>query len=164
MAISEATRPAFSVQDTPALSNWHLAISQTNINPNSKPPCLRVSVWKSDWRPPMKTSPRKNRERKKPRSGTKPAGRIAGNGPVEFPEAQGKTIEELKLFLASDEASVCLSFSDKTYLQFDFEPGVTVRTDYSDWTTHNWRPIKRWPPLHSPSSWAREPGKPGAKR
>jgi hypothetical protein len=112
----------------------------------------------------MKTSPRKNRPRKKPQAGTNPSGRIPGNGPVEFPEAQGKTIEELKLFLASDEASVCLSFSDKTYLQFDFEPGVTVRTDYSDWTTHNWRPIKRWPPLHSPSSWAREPGEPRGKR
>jgi hypothetical protein len=107
----------------------------------------------------MKTpTRRKQTQRKKPRRKKTPVATIPSNPPVEFPEVKGKTVEALKLYLESDEASIALSFADKTYLQFDLEPGLTVRTDYSDWKTHNWRGIKRWPPFRTPSAWVREPG------
>lgn len=78
--------------------------------------------------------------------------RIQRNGPLEFPEVKGKVVEAVKLYL-QDDASISIFFADKTQLCFDLEPGLTVRTDLSDWKTHNWRPIKRWPPVRSVSTW-----------
>jgi hypothetical protein len=75
----------------------------------------------------------------------------------EFPEVKGKTIVALKLYLEDDDTSISLAFDDKTHLYFDLEPGLTVRADLSDWKTHNWHPIKSWPPLHRRSSWVEEP-------
>jgi hypothetical protein len=34
MAVIEATRPAYWVQDAPAISPWPLALSQTKTNPD----------------------------------------------------------------------------------------------------------------------------------
>jgi hypothetical protein len=31
------------------------------------------------------------------------------------------------------------------------EPSFALETDYADWKTGNWRPIKRWPPIRSAS-------------
>jgi hypothetical protein len=36
-------------------------------------------------------------------------------------------------------------------LHFVIDPGFTLETEYSDWKTGNWRPIKRWPLIHSES-------------
>jgi hypothetical protein len=49
MATTEATRPAFWVQPAPAISNWQLAISKTDLKTNtnsqtSVPQCLRGRV------------------------------------------------------------------------------------------------------------------------
>ncbi len=89
---------------------------------------------------------------RKPRRKKLPVGLVRRNGPVEFPEVKGKTIEAVKLYLRDDDTSLSLIFSDKTHLWFDLEPGLTVRTELSDWKTQNWRPIKSWPPLHRASS------------
>ena len=40
-------------------------------------------------------------------------------------------------------------FKDRTYLVFDVEPFLRITPDYSDWKTHNYKPLKRWPPLRS---------------
>ncbi len=34
-------------------------------------------------------------------------------------------------------------------MQFVIEPTFTLETDYADWKTGDWRPIKRWPLIHS---------------
>jgi hypothetical protein len=48
-------------------------------------------------------------------------------------------------------------------LSFDIEPGLTVRTDLSDFKTGEGRSIKRWPRYHSDSVWFGEPGPPPPK-
>jgi hypothetical protein len=89
--------------------------------------------------------------RKKPPPITLPPRRM-----VEFPEVKGKTLEAVKLYLENDDTSLSLVFSDKTHLYLDLEPGLTVRADLSDWKTHNWRPIKSWPPFQRASAWAED--------
>jgi hypothetical protein len=96
--------------------------------------------------------PRKPR-RKKPATITLPPTRM-----FQFPEVKGKTIEAIKLYLEVDDTSLSLVFTDKTHLNFDLEPGLTVRTDLSDWKTHNYQGIKIWPRLERRSYWIEEPG------
>lgn len=86
--------------------------------------------------------------RKRPVTVTLPPSRVA-----RFPEVKGKTIAELKLHLELDDTTLALFFTGKTYLSFDLEPNLTVRTELSDWKTGNFRPIKRWPPMHRKSFW-----------
>ena len=42
-----------------------------------------------------------------------------------------------------------IMFKDRTYIAFDVEPFLRITPDYSDWKTHNYKPLKRWPPLRS---------------
>ncbi len=91
---------------------------------------------------------------RKPRRKRTPTVTIPPTRVVEFPEVKGKTIEELKLYLEVDDTSLSVLFSDKTHLYMDLEPGLTVRTDLSDWKTGNGRRIKAWPPLYRASFWA----------
>jgi hypothetical protein len=70
---------------------------------------------------------------------------------IYFPEACGKTLAGLYINLDLDDNSVTLTFSDKTALTLDFEPGFTVRAGYSDWTTGKERIIKRSPRFRSAS-------------
>jgi hypothetical protein len=90
---------------------------------------------------------------RKPRRKRPPVIALPPTRMVEFPEVKGKTIEALKLYLETGDTSLSLVFADKTHLLFDLEPGLTVRTDLSDWKTRNYREIKTWPPLHRSSDW-----------
>ncbi len=74
-----------------------------------------------------------------------------------FTEVHGKTIESIKLYLELDDTSLSIFFTDKTQLNFDLEPGLTVRTDLSNWKTGNGHTIKTWPPMHGRSVWIKEP-------
>jgi hypothetical protein len=67
---------------------------------------------------------------------------------MKFPQVKGKEIETVEVSTDGDDHSITLCFHDKTELRFDIEPGFTVATGYGDWKTGNWRPIKRWPPVH----------------
>src|SRR5215472_3789204 len=107
-----------------------------------------------------RTSPRANsiHNRKRPlkseaqRTGTKKlAVMVPRKGRIEFPEAAGMTLKSLELWLEPHLGSVVLNFSDQTVLQLNLAAGFIVHADYSDWKTHNWRPIKRWRPIRSPS-------------
>ncbi|MBZ5504649.1 MAG: hypothetical protein LAO78_04090 [Acidobacteriia bacterium] len=40
---------------------------------------------------------------------------------------------------------------DKTAVHFVIEPSFTLDTEYADWKTGNWRPLKRWPLIPSAS-------------
>ena len=107
----------------------------------------------------MKTSHKKRTLSRKPRQ-KKDRRPTQGDWPVVFPEAQGKTIESIKLYLHLDDSALSLAFTDKTHLNFDIEPGLTVRAAYADVKTGNWRDLKRWPRYHSDSVWFGEPGPP----
>jgi hypothetical protein len=48
-----------------------------------------------------------------------------------------------------DDCAIGILFKDRTYLGFDVEPFLRITPDYSDWKTHNYKLIKRWPPLRS---------------
>ncbi len=108
----------------------------------------------------MKTPSHKNQTRRKKPRQKRDRRPTQGNWPVVFPEVAGKTIEYIKLYLRVDDSSLSMAFTDKTHLTFDLEPGLTVRADYADMKTGNWRGIKRWPRYHSDSFWLSEPGPP----
>ena len=42
-----------------------------------------------------------------------------------------------------------VAFEDKTAMHLVIEPTFTLETDYTDWKTGNWRPLKKWPLIHS---------------
>jgi len=43
------------------------------------------------------------------------------------------------------------TLDDKTALTFAIEPAFTLETEHADWKTGDWRPIKKWPLIHSES-------------
>ena len=67
-----------------------------------------------------------------------------------FREVRGKVVEQVEVD-PSLQAIVIL-FKDRTALSFDLDPCLTVFPELSEWTTKNWRGIKRWPQLHSKPS------------
>ena len=70
---------------------------------------------------------------------------------LHFPQVKGKIIERVEVSLTPDDYVIEIRFDDKTALNIDMEPepGIKVTPDYSDWKTGNWKPIKRWRPIHS---------------
>ena len=71
-------------------------------------------------------------------------------------EVRGKIVDFVELFLCADSHSIDVRFDDKTSLYFLIEPGFTLETEHADWKTGNWRPIKRWPLIHSESHRVRD--------
>lgn len=72
----------------------------------------------------------------------------------QMEEVKGKIVECVEFYTSSESHSIDVCFQDKTTLHFSIDPGLLLETKYADWTTGNWRPIKRWPTLRSltPSS------------
>jgi hypothetical protein len=60
-------------------------------------------------------------------------------------------VDFVEVFLCAGYNCVDVRFDDKTALTFAIEPGFTLETEHADWKTGNWRPIKRWPLIHSES-------------
>jgi hypothetical protein len=71
---------------------------------------------------------------------------------VRFPEVRGKIVELVELSVSADDYSLDIRFQDKTALSFEVEPCVSVMPELSDWKTREYRPVKRWRPVHSKSS------------
>jgi hypothetical protein len=74
-----------------------------------------------------------------------------GKRVVAFPQVRGKTIRLIEFYSDECDHNITLTFNDRTKLSFDIypEPRFSIMADYSDWTTGNWRPIKRWQRLPS---------------
>jgi len=66
-----------------------------------------------------------------------------------FEEIKGKPVDYIEFFTMGEYHSIDVRFQDKTTLHFVIEPGFTLETEYADWKTGNWRPIKRWPLIRS---------------
>jgi len=66
-----------------------------------------------------------------------------------FEELKGKLVDLVEIFTAGESHSINVRFQDKTALHFSIEPGFILETEYADVKTGNWRPIKRWPLIHS---------------
>jgi hypothetical protein len=77
--------------------------------------------------------------------------RFRGRTFYRFAEAAGKPLDFIELFTAGENHSIAVRFQDKTIMHFRIDPGFTVKPEYADVKTGNWRPIKRWPLIHSQS-------------
>ena len=71
---------------------------------------------------------------------------------LRFPQAKGKIIAAVELDVSSSYYFIEIKFQDKTSLVFDLEPCVMVYPEFTDWKTGNYKPLRRWPPVHSRSS------------
>jgi hypothetical protein len=104
-------------------------------------------------RPNLKTPDRKTSKHK-----TKKRTTASRRQVVTFPQVNGKTIAAVEFSTDDDEENnITLKFHDKTALSFDIYPqasfSFSIMADYADWTTGDWRPIKRWPHLQSAGRW-----------
>jgi hypothetical protein len=131
----------------------------------------RRSVHASTKRAPIKSaiakpqpSSRKHRNPKKPKKrerlppslrftetkrGKTTIRRYSGRTFYRFEEVKGKVIDLVEVFTAGENHAIDVRFQDKTSLHFVIDPGFILETEYADWKTGNWRPIKRWPLIHS---------------
>jgi hypothetical protein len=75
--------------------------------------------------------------------------RYSGRTFYRFEEVKGKPVDFVEVFTAGEYHSIAVRFEDKTALHFVIDPGFILETEYADWKTGNWRPIKRWPLIHS---------------
>ena len=66
-----------------------------------------------------------------------------------FAVVRGKVVERIELSTGSETCEIGILFKDRTYLGFDLDPFLKITPDFSDWKTHNYKPLKRWPPLRS---------------
>jgi hypothetical protein len=81
---------------------------------------------------------------KSKRTRTKPYQRVH-----KFPLAKGKTIAEVELSLSPDYNVIEVVFSDKTSLTFNVEPCFQISAEHVSWKSGNYKPLKRWRPVHS---------------
>jgi hypothetical protein len=111
---------------------------------------------------PTTTSPSKHRSstRKKlpaslrstvTRRGKTTIRRFPGRNFHRFEEAKGKAIDYIEFFTSDGFHNIDIAFDDKTAMHFVIEPSFTLETDYADWKTGNWRPLKKWPLIPSAS-------------
>lgn len=66
-----------------------------------------------------------------------------------FAVVRGKVVERIEISTGSETCEIGILFKDRTYLGFDLDPLLKITPDFSDWKTHNYKPLKRWPPLRS---------------
>jgi len=69
--------------------------------------------------------------------------------PDPFAVVRGKVVERIEVSTMDDDCSIGIMFQDRTYLGFDVEPFLRITPDFSDWKSHNYKRIKRWPPLRT---------------
>jgi hypothetical protein len=66
-----------------------------------------------------------------------------------FAVVRGKVVERIEISTLPHDCALGILFKDRTYLGFDLDPFLRITPDFSDWKTHNYKPLKRWPPLRS---------------
>ena len=75
--------------------------------------------------------------------------RYSGRTFYRFEEVKGKLVDFVEVFTTGEYHSIDVRFQDKTALHFVINPGFSLETEYGDGKTGNWRPLKRWPLIHS---------------
>ncbi|HEV3317638.1 MAG TPA: hypothetical protein VG488_11735 [Candidatus Angelobacter sp.] len=68
---------------------------------------------------------------------------------TEFPEAKGKTIESIQVYVAADHFSANVNFTDRTAIVLSMEPSINMFPYYGDWTTGERKILKEWQPIKS---------------
>jgi hypothetical protein len=132
MAVTENKRSSAHTQPATTSTAKHRSATRA-ANPSRKkreklPPSLRFNVTKRG-----KTTIR----------------RYPGRSFHRFEEAKGKALDYVEFFTMGEYHCIDVAFEDKTAMHFVIEPSFKLETDYADWKTGNWRPIKRWPTIPS---------------
>jgi hypothetical protein len=68
---------------------------------------------------------------------------------TEFPEAKGKIIQSIQVYVAADNFSVNINFTDNTAIVLSMEPSLTVFPYLGDWATGERKVLKEWEPMKS---------------
>jgi len=68
---------------------------------------------------------------------------------LRFPQIKGKIIADVELSLSSEYRAVDIRFEDRTSLTLSIEPCFQVTPVLADWKTGDYKPRKRWQPVHS---------------
>ena len=128
--------------------------------PRAHQPRKKQSATKPQPSAPKHRSPKKRKKREnvpaslrfsETKRGKTTIRRYPGRSFHRFHEVKGKTVDFVEVFICADYNCVDVRFDDKTSMNFVIEPAFTLETEHADWKTGNWRPIKRWPLIHSES-------------
>ena len=68
---------------------------------------------------------------------------------TEFPEAKGKIIESIQVYVTADHYSANVNFTDNTAIVLSLEPSITVFPYLGDWKTGDCEVLKEWEPVKS---------------
>jgi len=68
---------------------------------------------------------------------------------TEFPEAKGKVIQSIQVYVAADNFSANINFTDNTGLILALESSLTVSPYLGDWATGECKVLQEWPPIKS---------------
>jgi hypothetical protein len=126
--------------------------SRRNAQAPTKSAVIKSAKTKSE------TSTRKHRKRERlppslrfteTKRGKTTIRRYSGRTFYRFEEVKGKLVDFVEVFTAGENHAIDVRFQDKTSLHFVIDPGFILETEYADWKTGNWRPIKRWPLIQS---------------
>jgi hypothetical protein len=72
-----------------------------------------------------------------------------------FPEVKGKIVAEVEI--DPNAQAILILFEDKTALSFDLDSSHAVFPELSERKKGNWKPVKKWPPIHSTISMVKWP-------
>ena len=132
--------------------------SRRSVRVLTKPDLIKSTKTKPQ------TASRKHRSSKKPKKrervpavlhftetkrGKTTVRRYSGRTFYRFEEIKGKPVDFVEVFTAGEYHAIDVRFQDKTSLHFVIDPGFILETEYADFKTGNWRPIKRWPLIRS---------------
>jgi len=67
---------------------------------------------------------------------------------VEFPQVDGKTIERIHFYTASDYHSITIDFQDQTSLNLEIEPGFTINAELPQIRKGDTHTLAEWPSIH----------------
>jgi hypothetical protein len=132
--------------------------SRRRVHVSTKPAAIKSARSKSQSASRKHRNPKKPKKRERlpaslrfteTKRGKTTVRRYSGRTFYRFEEVKGKPVDFVEVFTAGEYHSIDVRFEDKTVLHFIIDPGFTLETEYADWKTGNWRPIKRWPLIHS---------------
>jgi len=66
-----------------------------------------------------------------------------------FPEAKGKTVESIEVYVTADHYSANINFNDNTAIVLSLEASVTMFPMFGDWSTGDPKILKEWEPIKS---------------
>jgi hypothetical protein len=68
---------------------------------------------------------------------------------TEFPEAEGKIIRSIQVYVAADNFSANINFTDSTAIVLSMEPSITLTPYLGDWQTGDCKVLREWEPVKS---------------